>query len=84
MGSFKKSRAGYAEVLNGWDLYNVCSKAGAAICSKVNGAGHGTYVHDTQRGKTRIHTRIKTADSKTAFRERNTHTLIHAADRYYL
>lgn len=44
--------------------------------------GHGEYTHDTIRGKTRIHTRVKTTDRASFYKERATRTLARIAGHY--
>ena len=72
---FHINHKGVKEVLNGQEAYNRCNRKGAEISSAINAAGHGSYTFDTIHGKTRIHTRVKTADSKAFFQERNHKTL---------
>lgn len=72
---------GYREALNDDEAYRHCDSAGESLCQTANAAGHGSYVYDTIRGKVRIHTRVKTADRKSFFKERNTHTLAHIVRR---
>ena len=70
-----------AQVLNSGDAYNACNTSGAYYCGMANAAGHGSYTYDTIYGMRRVHTRVKTADRKSFFQERNTHTLAHIARR---
>lgn len=72
---FKTNRKGYLEVLNSQEAYNRCNRAGSEICSAVNSSGHGSYTYDTIYGKRRVHTRVKTADSKAYWQERYHKTL---------
>lgn len=72
----------YRDVLNGDDAYHACDAPGGSICQTANMAGHGEYVYDTIRGRTRIHTRVKTADRKAFFRERSTRVLARIAGHY--
>lgn len=78
---FVPNYKGYRAALNGGDAYRECDAAGARLCGRANAAGHGSYSYDTIHGKVRVHTRVKTADSKSFFRERKTHTLAHVAGR---
>lgn len=67
--------------MNGHDVSGVCHRVGGAIEQTANMAGHGTYTHDTQRGKTRAHTRVKAADPKSRNQERKYRTLATWAAR---
>jgi len=78
---FVPNSAGYAAVLNGDDAFEACDSAGARVCGSANAAGHGEYTYDTIRGQTRIHTRVKTADTSTYYKERHTHALRNAVGR---
>lgn len=53
---FRINRKGYSEVLNGDEMFGVCDRIGANTAGRL-GAG---YTSDTRKGKTRIHTRVKT------------------------
>lgn len=75
---FIRNSAGYAETLKGADAFSWCDAAGARICGSANAAGHGNYTYDTMVGSKRVHTRVKTADTSTYYRERRTHTLRNA------
>ena len=79
---FVKNSKGFREVLNeSPEIREYCHRVGGAIEQTANSSGHGTYTHDTIRGKARFHTRVKTADRKSFFKERNTHTLAHITRR---
>ena len=78
---FVPNHKGMAQVLNSRDAYEACDSSGAKYCGMANSAGHGSYVYDTSYGRSRVHTRVKTADRKSFFKERNTHTLAHIARR---
>ena len=80
-GKFYPNRMGYLETLNGEDAYATCNNVGGSISNAANSAGHGRYTHDTIHGRSRIHTRVKTADSKSFFQERATRTLTKCASR---
>lgn len=75
------NRKGIKEVLNSREAYNRCDRAGAEVCGAVNAAGNGGYTYDTIFGKVRVHTRVKTADTKAFFRERAHRTLALWAHR---
>ena len=79
---FHPNRRGYAEVLNGDDAYHACHSAGGSMAQTANMAGHGEYAFDTIRGRTRIHTRVKTTDRKSYYQERSTRTLARIAGHY--
>ena len=79
---FRMNRKGYAEVLNSDDAWHVCDSVGASLSQTANMDGHGEYTHDTIRGKTRIHTRVKTTDRTSFYKERATRTLARIADHY--
>lgn len=76
------NRKGYAEVLVSDDAWHACDAPGGSMAQTANMAGHGEYTHDTIRGKTRIHTRVKTADRKSYYQERSTRTLARIAGHY--
>ena len=78
---FVPNLKGYREVLNGDDAFHACHSAGTSVCQSANMAGHGTYECDTIHGKRRIHTRVKTADTKSFFQERASRTLASLAGR---
>lgn len=75
-------RKGYAEVLNGDDAWQACHSAGGSICQTANMEGHGEYAYGTIHGKTRIHTRVRTANRTSFYKERATRTLARIADHY--
>lgn len=52
------------------------------MAQTANMAGHGEYAFDTIRGRTRIHTRVKTTDMKSYMQERRTRTLARIAGHY--
>lgn len=52
------------------------------MAQTANMAGHGEYAFDTIRGRTRIHTRVKTTDRKSYYQERSTRTLARIAGHY--
>lgn len=79
---FRMNRKGYAEVLNSDDAWHACDSAGASLSQTANMDGHGEYTHDTIRGKTRIHTRVKTTDRASFYKERATRTLARIAGHY--
>ena len=79
---FHPNRRGYAEVLNGDDAYHECHSAGGSMAQTANAGGNGGYTHDTIRGRTRIHTRVKTTDASSFYRERSTRTLARIAGHY--
>lgn len=78
---FVPNFSGYREVLNGDDAYHVCHSVGGSVCQTANMAGHGEYACDTIKGKRRIHTRVKTADRESFFKERASRTLAQWAER---
>lgn len=78
---FKPNFKGYREALNDDEAYRHCNAIGGSVCQTANMAGHGQYTYDTIRGKVRIHTRVKTADRKSYYQERHTHTLERVARR---
>lgn len=80
-GKFVPNHKGMAQVLNSRDAYDACDSSGARVCGEANSAGSGSYTYDTIYGKVRVHTRVKTADRKSYFQERNTHALERAARR---
>lgn len=73
---FVHNPQGYLSVLNGSGAYGACDRAGSTIAMQ---AGSG-YTHDTQRGQTRIHTRVKTFGRAAYYGERKTHRLARIAD----
>ena len=78
---FRPNLKGYRETLNDDEAYRHCDAIGESVCQTANMAGHGEYAYDTIRGKVRIHTRVKTADRKSFFQERHTHTLANVRRR---
>ena len=72
---------GYREVLTGDEAYHVCDSKGRNMCQEANMAGHGEYTYDTIHGKGRVHTRVKTANSASFYKERKTNVLRHIATR---
>jgi hypothetical protein len=78
---FRPNRKGYLEVLNGGEAYRRCDRKGAEICAAINAASGGGYASDTIYGKNRVHTRVKTTDTKSFFRERHHRTLALWAHR---
>lgn len=79
---FVKNSKGFREVLNeSPEIREYCHRVGGAIEQTANSSGHGTYTHDTIRGRARFHTRVKTADSKSFFQERYHRTLAKWAQR---
>lgn len=77
-GRFVHNPYGYAQVLNGGSAYNACDAKGAEV-ARVASLGTGDYVHDTMRGRVRIHTRVKTVGIASYMAERSTHRLEKAA-----
>lgn len=78
---FVPNFAAYRATLNDSEAYRHCHAIGESICQTANMAGHGEYVYDTIRGQTRIHTRVKTADRESFFKERASRTLSQWAAR---
>jgi hypothetical protein len=72
---------GYLATLNDDEAYRHCDAIGQSVCQTANMAGHGEYAYDTIRGKVRIHTRVKTADEESKWRERHYRTLAAWAAR---
>ena len=70
---------GYREALNDNTAYSECDHAGREICSYANMGGHGSYDYDTIHGRTRVHTRVRTADEKSFFQEKNVRRLARLA-----
>lgn len=77
-GGFVPYSTGFRQVLNGGEMFAECDRKGAEL-ARIASLGTGDYVHDTIRGQVRIHTRVKTADTRARMAERHSHRLERAA-----